>query len=299
MAAERICVIFNPAAKGHKARRFLDSLKKIASEAELRPTSKPGDGRPLAAAAVRDGFETIVAAGGDGTLNEVINGIGDEPAGFEQTRLGVVPLGTVNVFARELKIPFQPDEAWELIRNGREQRIDLPKAIFQAGGTQRQQYFAQLAGAGLDSRAIARLDLQLKNRIGKFAYIWAGVRALSEDQTRITVRSRPFSGEAELVLVGNGRYYGGNFVLFPKAVLQDGLLDVTVFPRVNWTAAAGFFLGWATGRPDRAGGSIQFQTDSLSITCDQRLPIELEGDNVGDLPAEITICPGRLRVICR
>src|ERR1044071_1071809 len=102
----RTCVIFNPTAKGNKARHLRERLDKIGAEAEFKATTHAGAARELARAAVDQGFDNIVAAGGDGTLNEVLNGIGDAENGFPRARLGVVPLGTVNVFARELAIPL-------------------------------------------------------------------------------------------------------------------------------------------------------------------------------------------------
>src|SRR5712691_3191908 len=101
----RTCVIFNPAARGEKAKRFRRHLDDLGSDCALKLTTAAGDARRLAAEAVAEGFEIVVAAGGDGTLNEVLNGIGDAPGGFEKARLGVLPLGTVNVFARELALP--------------------------------------------------------------------------------------------------------------------------------------------------------------------------------------------------
>ncbi len=98
-------MIFNPAARGEKARRFRRQLDAIGAQCALKATAAPHDARRLAAEAINDGFDLIVAAGGDGTINEVLNGIGDAPDGFAKARLGVLPLGTVNVFARELKIP--------------------------------------------------------------------------------------------------------------------------------------------------------------------------------------------------
>src|SRR5437879_10309450 len=103
------CVIFNPAARGEKARRFRERLAALSAECALKPTYAPGGGRALAAEAMREGFEIIVAAGGDGTVNEVLNGIGDEPDGFARARLGGLPLGTITVFARELKLPTNCD----------------------------------------------------------------------------------------------------------------------------------------------------------------------------------------------
>src|SRR5687767_5817508 len=116
----RTCVIFNPTAKGDKARNFRKQLGEFATDAEMRPTTHPGAAREMAKAAVEEGFETIVAAGGDGTLNEVVNGIGDAERGFQRSRFGVIPLGTVNVFALELGMPFALKKAWDVIRAGKE-----------------------------------------------------------------------------------------------------------------------------------------------------------------------------------
>src|ERR1019366_9508938 len=97
------------------------------AECALKPTAGAGDARRLGTDAVTENFELIIAAGGDGTVNEVVNGIGDAPDGFERARLGGLPLGTVNVFAKELKIPAHIPAAWEILRCGRDLTIDLPR----------------------------------------------------------------------------------------------------------------------------------------------------------------------------
>ncbi len=230
----RTCVIFNPAARGEKARRFRRHLDEIGRQATLKLTDAPGAARRLAAEAVREGFEVLVAAGGDGTLNEVLNGMGDVPTGFDQTRLGVLPLGTINVFARELTLPTRLDLAWQAVRQGRETPIDLPWVECEIEGARRRHCFAQLAGAGLDARAIELVQWSLKKKIGPLAYVLAGLKAMLGAPSRITAASRDHSASGALVLVGNGRLYGGSYRMFPGADLRDGLLDVCVFPRVNW-----------------------------------------------------------------
>src|SRR6266480_3090309 len=122
----RICVIFNPAARGEKALRFRAHLNRLSHQCTLKPTTAVGSGQTLAAEAVREGFESVVAAGGDGTVNEVLNGIGDEPDGYTRVRLGVLPLGTVNVFAKELGMPTNFAAAWAILQRGVETSIDLP-----------------------------------------------------------------------------------------------------------------------------------------------------------------------------
>ena len=294
----KICVIFNPAARGEKAAHFRDQLASLSSRVTLRPTYAAGAGRTLAAEAVREGFETIVAAGGDGTLNEVLNGIGDEPEGFARVRLGLLPLGTINVFARELRIPSAFPQAWRVIEAGRETLIDLPQADFSsAGGQTQRRYFAQLAGAGLDSRAIELVDWEQKKSFGPLAYVVAGFKALAEQKSQITASAADSRAVGELVLVGNGRYYGGNFELFPKADLRDGLLDVTVFPKVNWEILLRSGWGWLTDQIHSAAGCQTFQAESFSLTSEGKVAFELDGDNVGHLPARFSVRRGVLRVL--
>ena len=230
----RTCIIFNPTAKGNKARHFRRHLDNFAGDCTLKLTAAMGDARRLATQAVEEGYEIVVAAGGDGTLNEVLNGIVDAPKGFERARLGVLPLGTVNVFAREVQIPLKLERAWQTIRAGRETLIDLGVVDYQENGVPARRYFAQLAGAGLDARAIELVDWRLKKKIGPLAYVVAGLQALMESQSKITVTNGKEQGIGELVLIGNGSLYGGQFRIFPPADMRDGFLEACVFARVNF-----------------------------------------------------------------
>ena len=293
----KTCVIFNPTARGDKARAFRARLSALAGSVVLKPTYAVGAGRLLAAEAVREGFEVIVAAGGDGTVNEVLNGIADEPCGLEQARLGVLPLGTINVFARELGLPRGFDAAWRVIAEGREARVDLPVAEFGSDGKRERRCFAQLAGAGLDSRAIELVDWERKKAFGPLAYVFAGLEAVMEPQPKIRVESDGVVHEGELVLVGNGRRYGGDFDLFPAAALCDGRLSVAVFPKVNFPALIRFGLGWLTERMHAATDCRTFQAELLTLSTEPGIAVELDGDNVGRLPARFSIRPGALRVL--
>jgi diacylglycerol kinase (ATP) len=294
----RICVIFNPAARGNKARHFRHHLDEIGGQSALKATAAPGDARRLAAGAIADGFDLIVAAGGDGTVNEVLNGIGDAPNGFDRARLGVLPLGTVNVFARELEIPLRLERAWEILRRGREMKIDLGCAEFSAGGVRKKQFFAQLAGAGLDARAIELLDWPLKKKIGPLAYVIAGLKALREKKPQISVSvgGQNFSGE--LILIGNGKFYGGPFGIFPPADLRDGLLDVCIFPRVDFPTlfrCAPSFLA-RQRLPEKI--VKRFRAEKFELACESAAAFELDGEWVGNLPATFSVGREKLRVIC-
>ena len=293
----RTCVIFNPVARGDKARQFRRHFDKLAAPCVLRPTARVGDARALAAQAVREGFPIIVAAGGDGTANEVLNGIGDVPGGFAKTALGILPLGTVNVFAREIGMPFNFHQAWETIARGKTITIDLPSAEFIVAGKTERRYFIQLAGAGIDSRAIELVDWKLKKKIGPLAYVAAGLKTLREPHPIITVQSKQQSFSGELVLLGNGRLYGGKFIIFPRANFQDGLIDVCVFPKVRWRELGSAGWGLLTGRLHQLCRACQLQSDSFTLTSKQRVLLELDGENVGELPATISMQPKTLQVL--
>ena len=293
----RICIIFNPAARGDKARRFRRHLEEIGTQATLKLTTGAGEARRLAGEAVAEGFETIVAAGGDGTVNEVLNGLGDAPQGFERARLGILPLGTVNVFARELGIPSRLMASWEAIHRGRTTQIDLPRVSFTDNGSAQSRYFAQLAGAGLDARAVELVAWELKKRLGPIAYVIAGLQALGGAASKIQVIAGSYKATGGLVLIGNGRLYGGPFRVFPRADLRDGLLDVCVFPRVNWftLARCGPQLLLRGSLP--ASAASVFQAKSIRLTADTRTPAEIDGELLGQLPAEFSLAPFKLKVV--
>jgi YegS/Rv2252/BmrU family lipid kinase len=290
-------VIFNPAARGEKARRFRRQLDAIGALCALKATTAPGIARRLAAEAVRDGFDLIAAAGGDGTVNEVLNGIGDAPDGFARARLGVLPLGTVNVFARELKIPLRVERAWEVLQRGRELKIDLPRVEFSVNGVLKKRYFCQLAGAGLDARAIELVDWQHKKQVGKLAYVIAGLKALCEKKPQITVRANGQNATGELVLVGNGRFYGGSFAILPLADLRDGRLGICVLPRVNWTALLRSAPGLLLRGKLPASVAQHLSAETFELTSETAAAFELDGEWVEKLPVTFAIEREKLRVV--
>jgi YegS/Rv2252/BmrU family lipid kinase len=284
-------------ARGNKARHFSRWLKGVASKCALKPTTCPGDARRLGTEAVAENFELIIAAGGDGTVNEVLNGIGDVPDGFDRARLGVLPLGTVNVFAREIHLPKSIPEAWKILQRGNERRIDVPMVEFSAHGKSARRYFIQLAGAGLDARAIELVNWKHKKQVGPLAYVIAGLKALREPKPRITVRAegREFSGE--LVLTGNGRLYGGSFAVFPNAKLDDGFLDVCCLPRADFPTlircAPGVLLRGEL--PEKQVHRLCVK--KFELTSETAAAFELDGEWVGHLPATFSISPLQVRVV--
>ncbi|HEY3864388.1 MAG TPA: diacylglycerol kinase family protein [Verrucomicrobiae bacterium] len=290
------CLIFNPSARGQKAQAFRAQLGPLFPDCAIFETNGPGDARRLAAQAVRNGFATVVAVGGDGTANEVVNGLADVPRGLSLARLGLVPLGTINVFARELGLPRNLAGVARTLATGRELAIDLCRAEFTAGGRPEIRHFLQLAGAGLDARAVELVNWELKKAAGPLAYVAAGFRALRETQPLITVEaSETITGQ--IALLGNGRYYGGSIEVFPGASLRDGLLDVCVLPTVNgWRPVQGV-LGLATGRVHRFWEARHLRSAAVTLRGAGRVGLQLDGEYAGELPAKFSVLPQAVRVI--
>lgn len=285
----RIFVIFNPAARGEKSQRLRQFLEsKAADGVVLAPTLCTGDATRLAGEAVRQGCDVIVAAGGDGTINEVINGLGDTGVA-----LGILPLGTVNVFAKELGIPHNFAAAWAVVEAGHVRAVDLASAAF-AG---KRRHFCQLAGVGFDARAVRRASWELKKKVGPLAYVWAGLKVLGESHAPVEVQLPHAKAAGVAVFVGNGRYYGGKFRLFPQAKLDDGLLDVCVFERCGYLDLLRYGPAVLCARHTRLRGVHYFQTQELVCNGAEPAPFELDGEDAGDAPVSFSVKPRALRVI--
>ncbi len=289
----RIFAIFNPAARGEKSRRlcqFLESKMADNPALTLARTRGPGDARPLVMQAVADGYKVILAAGGDGTINEVVNGIGQSGVA-----LGILPLGTTNVFARELGIPLDLAGAWTVIERGRTRTVDLPLARF--GGTER--YFVQLAGVGFDAAVVRAASWELKKKIGPFSYVWAGLKAASQKHADVEVglNNAAHRARGASVLIGNGRFYGGQFKLFPEAKLDDGRLDVCVFENAGFFNMLRYAQAALRGAHMRLRGVQYFQADQFICRAPATVPFELDGEDVGQAPVQFSVLPRALCVI--
>jgi YegS/Rv2252/BmrU family lipid kinase len=277
----RIFVIFNPAARGEKSqrlRRFLEA--KQSDRVALFPTRAPGEATRLAAQAGPQ--DIVVAAGGDGTINEVVNGLSG-------ATLGILPLGTVNVFAKELGLPARLDAAWRVIEAGHTRVVDLGCAT--AGGQRR--YFVQLAGVGFDARAVRAASWELKKRTGPLAYVWAGMKTLTGANP--PVEAGTVTGMA--VFIGNGRYYGGKIPLFPAARLDDGMLDICVIEKLGFASLLRYGPAILRGRHTGLRGVRYFQAAELTCRAAAGAPFQLDGEDAGDCPVTFTVHPRALRVL--
>jgi len=277
----RIFVIFNPAARGEKSQRLRQFLEsKAGPNVTLAPTLRAGDATQMAANA--NPSDILVAAGGDGTINEVVNGLNGQP-------LGILPLGTVNVFAKELGIPTKIEAAWRVIVAGQTRTIDLGCAT--AAGKQR--LFVQLAGVGFDARAVRAASWELKKKVGPLAYVWAGLKTLGGNHA--PVETGKAHGAA--VFIGNGRFYGGKIPLFPAARLDDGLLDVCVLEKTGLMDLCRYGPAILFGKHTGLRGVHYFQTAEFPCRSVTGTPFELDGEDAGDIPVTFSVKPRALRVI--
>ena len=197
------------------------------------------------------------------------------------------------VFAKEIGLPPSIEAGWEIIRAARTETIDVACASHPGG----RRWFVQMAGAGLDSRAIAQVNWELKKKIGPLAYIWAGFRSLwgPLPEIRVSGGSEPVTGQ--LALIGNGRFYGGRFPVFPEASLSDGRLDLALLTRANLLSLSRVGVALARGRLSGFSGIVHQQAPSFGFSATVPVTFQVEGDNIGELPVDFRVQPRALQVI--
>ena len=281
----RTLVILNPAARGERARSMFEQISRLVGDATVCTTTEQAGARELAGSAAAKGFTTVVAAGGDGTINEVVNGIGESGIA-----LGILPLGTMNVFATELALPSgHLDQCWEIIRNGHVREVDLPKAD--------GRYFVQLAGIGLDAQVVQETSSDLKRTIGAFSYLVSMAQVAARKPPRLTLEYDGGAVEGSFVLIGNGRFYGGPFVVFKNAQIDDGLLDVIVGKNVSYLDIFRYLHSALFGEHINLPDVEYFQTHSVRIQSEEPVPVEVDGEVIGNLPVTFGFSPHKLRVL--
>jgi len=279
-------IILNPAADSERAQRKQADVQSLARDCEIYATTRTGEAEAMARRGVQEGFEKIVAAGGDGTINEVVNGL----AGTGTT-LGLLPIGTMNVFATELGLPVHDLEVcWKIVKGDSTRAVDLPKA--------NQKFFVQLAGVGLDAQVVKETSSQLKRNFGPLSYVISAVQIAARKPPKLFIQSEDASiDEGSFVLIGNGRLYGGPFPFFKHAALDDGLLDVIVFKRLGYLEIIKYLQDVVFSSDIRVPEIEYFQTRRLRVESDQTVPVELDGELVGNCPVEFSLQERSLRVL--
>jgi diacylglycerol kinase (ATP) len=266
----RYPLIFNPQARSQRARRTTRFIMEHATRFVLYATSGADEARELAAKFAADGEPVVVAAGGDGTLNAVVSGLAGS-----HTALGVLPAGTMNVFARELGIPFASlPKAFDVINRGNVREVDL----FEANGSP----FLQMAGVGFDAKVIEETTWESKKMLGPLAYLLAAVKVLGEKPPRMEIICADGRREeCVAVLAGNGSLYGGQFKLFRMADNQDEMLDVLVFKESGYRLVLDSLAGLVRGGLDLSDSVTYLQAEQFRVISDREVPVEVDGEWLG------------------
>ena len=317
---DRTCVILNPGARTGGDREALERLRPLIEGWEVRLSERPGHARELARSAAADGFTTVIAAGGDGTINEVVNGLASAPAGGGGPRLGVLPLGTGNDLARLLGLPPEPEEAVSILRRGACRRLDLGE--MRSGGERR--FFLNVAAGGFAGEVDRALTPEIKRAWGPLAYLRAATTALSEiDTYRVHARFEGVDGarrsggaetleiDALNVVVANGRFAGGGLPIAPWARPDDGLLDVVVIPTMSLAGLVALAPLVLTGR--HLGGEVDGPADGgeddvrrlpiclrcrgVELESDPPMPWNTDGELIGERTPSFRVLAGALRVL--
>jgi len=281
-------IIVNPISSRIK---YPDCVSRIERKLEekgyqtiTRPTSAPLDAIALARRAEGEGSKLIISVGGDGTLNEVINGISSP-----STLLGIIPTGISNVLAMELGIPLDLDGAIRIILDGHTRLIDL--------GFANERLFSTMVSIGLDAEAVRIVNPAIKKLIKKYAYHLSGLKAL------ISFRPSPFTLKTDegeklsgcSVVISNASFYGGTHRMNPAARVDDGFLHCCIFEKGGRLDYARYFWGVIQKKHHRFKDVHLIKSSGILIE-DRGIPIQADGDYIGRTPVRIRIVPKRLTV---
>ncbi|HGK7303828.1 TPA: lipid kinase YegS [Stenotrophomonas maltophilia] len=298
MTTPRWRLILNGKSAGNdELREAVGHWRGQGVQLEVRVTWEEGDAERYVAEAIDQGVDVIVAAGGDGTLSAVAETLAhrEEPAGTLPS-LALVPMGTANDFATSAGIPTDPEEAFALITRVSARPIDLLRV--DADG--KRWWCANLASGGFGTQVTVETDAGLKKMLGGLAYVITGIAKLGRIEpitARLTGPDFEWEGGFIALGIGNGRQAGGGQQLCPQALIDDGLLDVTVVPELDGEVAA--TLGqMLTGGKDAALERVatRVQLPWLQIEAPQALTLNLDGEPVQAQRFRIDCVAGRVRM---
>jgi len=288
---KKIKLIVNPNSKPLKVALFLQTIcskfEKAGYEVDIYKTIGGGDASIIAREAATSGdYEMVVSGGGDGTVNEVLNGLMPNPV-----KLGILPLGTSNVLCRALKLPLNPLKAVDAILNRESKKIDV--------GLANDRYFSTMISCGFDAYAIEQTSLKVKKFTGRYAYVYAGIKSVYHYQPKriqLLADGKPMNSDAMLLCISNAHLYGGNYMLTPKAKIDDGLFDVFLYTGHNVYRFVYYmlrlFLHFHLNFPD----TVRFRVKKLELQSDGRVVYQGDGDLFGKLPLKITMIPSTLEI---
>lgn len=283
-----ILVIYNPVAGRRRLRRFQRCLRALAGKGcrvTVHETTAPGEAMTFARQAVGDGYAAIVAAGGDGTINEVAGAL----AGSGEV-LGIIPLGTANVLAAEIGLPARPERIAGIIAAGNHTRIRI--------GEISNHRFVMMAGIGFDAHTVARVTPALKRLTGKLAYLIAALSELiNYKPARLRLSLDGVEMTAGSCVIANGHYYAGRFVVAPGARLEEPRLHVCLFERTGRWNQMRYALAMVLGRISRLPDVRIVEARSGVIYGSEHEPVQADGDIIGQTPIAFALVPGSLKIL--
>ncbi len=288
----RTRLILNPAAGQSYRLAELDEtigyLVRQGWEVSLAETHHPNEASDLARQAAAAGLDLVIALGGDGTVNEVVNGLAGTP-----TALGVIPMGSGNGWAHEQGLPIEPEEAARVLVQGQVRSADL--------GLAGERYFLLMASIGFDAAVNQALSREAKQALWPLGYIVKGITEaidFASEEAEIVIDGRPVVSEIVLAVVSNTRLYGGVVQLAPHASIDDGLLDVCIvsgkggLPLISAVALISLLQ-----RPELIPGVDMRRAREVTISSRTPLFVQVDGDAAGTTPMTFRVVPRALRVL--
>ncbi|MBD3921013.1 diacylglycerol kinase [Paenibacillus sp. PR3] len=289
----RARLIYNPTSGREEIKRrlpeLLQRLERGGIETSTHATSGAGDASLAAAEACERGYDLIIAAGGDGTLYEVINGLADKP---NRPPLGILPLGTTNDFARALGIPKNWEYACDLIIEGYSRPIDV--------GVANNRYFINIAGGGSLTELTYEVPSKLKTMIGQLAYYMKGLEKMTRlrpTELRIQARGHDeIHEEIMLFLICNSNSVAGFEKLAPDASFDDGMFDVVILRKCNLPEFIRIATMALRGEHLNDPHVVHLRTDHLQVTTADYVQLNLDGEYGGTLPCTFSLLPSHLNI---
>jgi diacylglycerol kinase (ATP) len=290
-------IIVNPIAGAIVKRDVLLKQLRRLDPRKLCLTKRAGEAETLARAAIRAGCDYIIAAGGDGTLNEVINGIAS-PHPIRGVRMGIVPLGTANDFARSMKLPARMEDNIDILRAKQTVLVDLVRVTGK-----RTRYFINVSAGGFSGIVDEKLTPQIKSTWGPLAYFRSAAAALPKLRAyRTTVIFDDVErSEVELynIVIANGQFVAGGLPIAPDASVCDGLLDILLVPKRPAREMALLTAQMLLGK-HLSSDAIPFRkARRISVKSRPRMWFNVDGEPFGDDPAVFQIIPRALEFVIR
>jgi len=268
-------------------------LREAGHETWLVPTQGPGTGGAIARRSIAEGAELILAAGGDGTINEVAEGVA-----FSDVPLGILPAGTANVLANEMGLHHGIERTAADLRDCAPTRISIGR-LQCVNGAERTRLFLLMAGVGLDARIVYHMSLPLKARFGKLAYWIGGFSLLGRDLDEFEVIVEGRRVTCSFVLISKVRNYGGDLEIARNVSLLDDRFEVVLFEGRNSFRFLKYLVRVAIRRPVGVPGLSLLHSSGVCLpgTASGRVYIQVDGEYTGHIPASVEIVPDALTLL--